>query len=136
MGIDMGAQGQRPDVSNRRKIHATGLWALLLLAGLAAAWPHVLAAQSPAPTDDMVRVGDRWTYATKDEITGLPTETFTHVVTEISTNRTVIGASNQENSGSRPVIFDRDWNRLDDRDLKFKPHHSFVNPPPRPATPH
>ena len=51
----MGTQGQRLDVSGRRGIRRTGFVALLLLTGLVAAWPHFLAAQSPAPSDDAVR---------------------------------------------------------------------------------
>jgi hypothetical protein len=109
---------------DRRNICIVGLSATLS-AGALTLWPRLLLAQTPEPSGNSVRVGDRWTYATKDEITGLPTATFTHVVTEISTNRIVMGASNQENSGSRPVIFDRDWNRLEDRDLKFKPHNGL-----------
>jgi len=88
-------------------------------------WPRLLLAQTPEPSGNSVRVGNRWTYATKDEITGLPTATLTQAVTEISTNRIVISASNQGDSGSRPVIFDRDWNRIEDGDLKFMPHNGL-----------
>jgi hypothetical protein len=109
---------------DRRNICIVGLSATLS-AGALMLWPRLLLAQAPEPSGNPVRVGDRWTYATKDEITGLPTATFTHAVMEISTNRIIIGASDQESGGSRPVIFDRDWNRLEDGDHKFKPHNGL-----------
>jgi hypothetical protein len=98
---------------------------IVLSAESAVLWPRPLLAQAPEQPDGQVRVGDRWTYATKDEITGLPTETFTHVVREISNNQTVIAYSTEGNSGSRPIIFDRYWNRIEDRDLKFKPNNGL-----------
>ena len=108
---------------DRRNI-CVGLTATLS-AGSMLLWPHNLVAQAPAQSDYPVRVGDRWTFATKDEITGLSTETFTHEVTQISANQIVVGASTQGKGGSRPVIFDRDWNRIEDRNLKFKPQNGL-----------
>ncbi len=108
----------------RREICIIGLGAILS-AGSIALFPRLLVAQTPEKAENPIRVGDRWTYATKDEITGLPTETFTHVVTEISANQIVVAASTQGSSGSRLVIFDRDWNRIDDRNLKFKPNNGL-----------
>jgi hypothetical protein len=110
--------------ANRRHICRTGLCAMLS-AGAVQLWPRLLVAQTAEPPDNPVRVGDRWTYTTKDEITGLPTETFTHMVMEISNNQIVIGASGEEGSGARSVMFDRYWNRLEDRNLKFKPHNGL-----------
>lgn len=118
----MVTQGQRLDVSDRGGIRPTGIWALLLVSGLAAAWPYVLAAQSPAPTDDMVRVGDRWTIDTKDEITGFPTDTYTYVVTELSPNEIVVRLTTRGKNGSAVVVYDHDWNRLENSTFKFKPN--------------
>jgi hypothetical protein len=118
----MGTQGQRLDVSGRRGIRRTGFVALLLLTGLVAAWPHFLAAQSPAPSDDAVRVGDRWSFDSKDEITGFPTDTFTHTVTEVSPAELVVSLTFRGKNGTSLVIFDHDWNRLENPTFKFKPN--------------
>ena len=108
-------------LANRRRICRAGLCAALS-AGAFQLWPRLLLAPTADLSDNPVRVGDRWTYATKDEITSQPTETFTHVVMEISDNQIVISASGEENGGSRPVIFDR-CGIGEDRNLKFKPHN-------------
>jgi hypothetical protein len=121
MSIDMGTQGQRLDVSTRGGICATGLWALLLL-GLAAAWPQLLAAQSPDRADDGVRVGDRWSFDSKDEITGFPKDTFTRTVTEVSPNEVVVNQTFRGKNGSSLVVYDHDWNRLENSTTKFKPN--------------
>jgi hypothetical protein len=130
MRIDMGAQEQQLHVSDPRAIRRTGLVALLLLAGLATTWPHILAAQSPAPTDDAVRVGDRWTFDTKDEITGFPTDTITQVVTELSPNEIVVRTTTRGKNGSGLVVFDHDWNRLENSTVKFKPNDGQGIRPP------
>jgi hypothetical protein len=122
MSIDMVTQRQLLDVSDRRGIRPSRLWALWLVAGLAAVWPYVLAAQSPAPTDDMVRAGDRWSYDTKDEITGFPTDTYTHTVTEVSPADFVVNLTFRGKNGSSLVIFDHGWNRLENPTFKYKPN--------------
>jgi hypothetical protein len=109
---------------DRRRICVVGLTATLT-AGSMLLCPHRLIAQAPAQSDNPVRVGDRWTFATKDEITGLPTETFAHEVTQIAANQIVVSASTQGKGASRPVIFDRDWNRIEDRNFKFKPQNGL-----------
>jgi hypothetical protein len=111
-------------LADRRKACVAGFIAMLS-AGSIVLWPRLLIAQTSEQSDNPIRVGDRWTYATKDEVTGLPAETYTHVVTEISANQIVIGASTQGNGGSRPIIFDHDWNRLEGRNLKFSPHNGM-----------
>jgi hypothetical protein len=126
----MGALGQRLDVSDRRGIRRTGLVALLFVAGLAATWPHILAAQSPSPTDDTVRVGDRWSFDGKDEITGLPKDTYTRTVTEVSPNEIVVSLSFRGKNGSSLVVYDHDWNRLENSSTKFKPNDGQGIRPP------
>ena len=116
----MGAQGQPMDVSNPGEIHLTRIFAVLLLVGMAAAWPHILAAQSPEQADDMVRVGDRWSFDSKDEITGFPKDTFTRVVTEVSPKEIVVSVTFRGKSGSSLVVYDHDWNRLENSAWKYK----------------
>jgi hypothetical protein len=112
------------DLPNRGNICIGGLGAMLL-AGSIALCPRLLIAQTTGQLDNPVRVGDRSTYATKDEITGLPTETYTHVVTEISPTQIVISASTQGSNGSRPIVFDSSWNRVEGRGIRFKPHNGM-----------
>jgi hypothetical protein len=102
----------------------------MLSAGPIAIWPRPLAAQTPEQPDIGLRVGDHWTYAPKDEITGLPEETYTHTATEISANRIVIGVSAPGRSATRLIIFDRDWNRLEGRGVRFTPHNGLGFPAP------
>jgi hypothetical protein len=120
---------QARTLRDRRNICILGLGAMAS-AGSMVLWPRRLAAQAPGESENPVRVGDRWVFATKDEITGLPTETFTHVVIEISANQIAIAASNQDKNGSRSIIFDGNWNRIQDPNLRFKPHNGLgIHPP-------
>jgi hypothetical protein len=58
------------------------IWVVVLL-GTAVLWPPALLAQSPVDGTSP-RVGDKFTYNTKDEITGEPREAYVAVVTEVS----------------------------------------------------
>jgi hypothetical protein len=95
---------------------------IALLAGLAPLWPQVLAAQSPAQTDNPVQVGDHWTIDTKDELTGSPTDTFIRLVTEVSPNEVVVRSSVRGKSGFSLIVFDHSWNRIEDPQTKWKPN--------------
>jgi hypothetical protein len=90
----------------------------ILLFGFVAFSPSVLTAQSPAPADSPVQVGDRWTYDQRDEITGLPTVTFTHTVTEVSPAEFVMRVTTQGKTGSSIRIYDHDWNLIDRGNFK------------------
>jgi hypothetical protein len=92
-----------------------------LLFGFAATYPHVLVAQSPEEADGPVRVGDRWVYDTKDEITGFPKETYAEIVTEVSPKEIVVNLTWSGTSTSAIITYDHDWNRLDNSINKFKP---------------
>jgi len=120
---------KRPRLVDRRNVCLSAVGAILS-AGSVLLWPRLLLSQTPEKPDNTLRVGDHWTYATKDEITGLATETFTHTVTELSANRIVVGASAPGRNESRPVIYDRDWNRLEGRGLRFTPHNGMGFPTP------
>jgi hypothetical protein len=97
------------------------LWVAVLL-GLAALWPQALSAQSSDETNDPVRVGDRWIYDTKDEITGEPKGTYVAVVTEVSDKEIVTNVSFRGRDGSQLVVLDHDLNRVDDSIWKYHPN--------------
>ncbi len=105
-----------------RKIHVFCLWAAFVI-GLMGTWPLAVNAQSPEEGDGgAVRVGDRWVYDTKDELTGDPKDTYTEVVTEVSPNEIVTNWTFSGKPGSVPVIYDHDWERKDNIVWKFKPN--------------
>ena len=84
---------------------------VILLAGLAALSPRILAAQPVDRPNDDIRVGDRWVYDSKDDITGFPISTYTSLVTEVSPKEIVTRVIFKGRSNGF-VVFDRDWNRL------------------------
>jgi hypothetical protein len=102
----------------------THRWVLLLaLAACVAAslWPRDLAAQAQNEGDG-VRVGDRWIFEEKDEITGEPKGTYSAIVTEVSEKEIVTNVNVRGRNGSRMIVFDHDWNRVDDSIWKYKPN--------------
>jgi hypothetical protein len=103
---------------------------LISLAGLAALWPLVLVAQSPDQANDGVRVGDRWVYDTKDEITGFPKETYTQIVTEVSKDQIVTSLTFRGKPGSSLITFGSDWGVVDNALWKFKPNNGQGIPLP------
>jgi hypothetical protein len=108
------------DVS-RRRIYVNWLWAILAV-GLAGTWPLVLKAQSSEEAEGPVRVGDRWVYDTKDEVSGYPKDTYTEIVTEISPSEIVTNWTFSGKPGSVLVVYDHDWERKDNMVWKFKPN--------------
>jgi hypothetical protein len=71
---------------------------------------------------DEVRVGDRYTFDTKNEITGEATGTYVALVTEILDKEIVTAISFRGRTDSRVVILDHDLNRLDDSVSKYSPN--------------
>jgi hypothetical protein len=65
-------------MAGKRRGYASLVWLALLV--WPARWSGSLFGQSPDPPN-AVQAGDRWVYDTKDEITGFPKATFSHVVT-------------------------------------------------------
>jgi hypothetical protein len=118
----MGAQtlGTQTHLRSGGKIYPILLW-LALMAALGL-WPHAVAAQSPEQAGDEVRVGDRWVYESKDEITGFPKDTFSQVVTEVSPKEIVVNLTFKGKPASVLIAFDHDWNRLDNPSVRFKPN--------------
>jgi len=112
----------RADVG-RRKSYVSWSWVALAIA-LVGAWPLALEAQtqSSEEAEGAVRVGDRWVYDTKDEISGYPKDTYTEIVTEISPSEIVTNWTFSGKPGSVLVVYDRDWARKDNLAWKFKPN--------------
>jgi hypothetical protein len=98
-----------------------GRCAILLLA-LTALWPHLLVAQPAEQRTDDIRVGDAWVYDRTDGITGEAKATFTSLVTEVSPQEIVTHTSFRGRNGHGIVVFDHDWNRTLDGNIKFKPN--------------
>jgi hypothetical protein len=94
---------------------------LIALAGLAALWPQVVAAQSSDKANDGVRVGDRWVYDTRDEVSQYPKDTYTQIVTEVSKDQIVASVTVRGKNGAVLIIFNRDWGVIDNVIWKFKP---------------
>jgi len=106
------------------KVYRASLYLALLVGS--ALWSDALLGQPAAqPADqasDAVRVGDRWVYDTKDEITGFPKNTFSHVVTEVSPKEVVVSSTFRGNNNSSFIVYDHDWNRIEASNVKFKPN--------------
>jgi hypothetical protein len=98
--------------------------------GTVVLWPPALWAQSPGETGGSPRVGDRYTYNMKDEITGEPKIGYIAVVTEVSDKEIVTSVSNPGRNASQVVVLDRDLNRIDDSTWKFKPNNAQGIRPP------
>jgi hypothetical protein len=114
------------DVLSHKNIRATG-FAIAVMVGLVAGWPHLLVAQSPENSDGPVKVGDRWVYEIKDEITGYPKGGYTDMVTEVSPREIVLNRTFREPVYGWPesllITFDRDWDAIDNLLWKFEPNN-------------
>jgi len=103
-----------------RKIVATALCATLSV-GLAVSYPRNVVAQIFQEADGAVRVGDRWVYDTRDEMTGYPKETYTEIVTELSPEEATVNLTFSGSATSVFVAYDRDWNCIDNLIWRFRP---------------
>jgi hypothetical protein len=90
-----------------------------LLAVLAALLAGMCDASAQTPDLGGVLVGDRWVYDITDEITGDLKYTASVVVLDVSDKEMVTRVSTRGITRSRQVVFDRDWNRIDDEVWKF-----------------
>jgi hypothetical protein len=116
----MGTPQQILHLLSRRGFSAIGFWVILLV-GLAA-WPHILVAQSAEESDGPVRIGDRWVYDTKDEMTGYPTDTYAEIVTEVSSKEIIANLTWSGKTVSAVVTYDHDWDCVDNLAWRFKPN--------------
>lgn len=76
--------------------------------------------QPEKPTDG-VKVGDQWTYDQTDEITGNPTFTYTNTVAEITDKEVTLRLTRRGDERRGLMIFDTNWNLLDDGVWKIRP---------------
>jgi hypothetical protein len=116
----MRARQKPTHLLTRRDVQATGFRAILSF-GLTATWPQILIAQTPEEADGPVRVGDRWVYDTKDELTGYAKETYTEIVIEVSPKETIVNLTVSGNPISATITYDHDWNCIDNLAWKYKP---------------
>src|SRR5262245_24016982 len=65
--------------------------------------------------------GDRWVYEVKDEITGDLRQTMTVVVLDVSEKEINTRVSTRGAERPRQIVYDRNWNRVDDSVWKYKP---------------
>jgi hypothetical protein len=115
--IEMGTH--RPLFGGRKSYMISLCLALLVGSAL---WSGALLGQPADQTSDAVRVGDRWVYDTKDEITGFPKATYSQVVTEVSPKEVVLSLTFRGQNGSSLVVYEHDWNRIEQSNAKFRPN--------------
>jgi hypothetical protein len=94
---------------------------MILVGGVAVVHPHAVSAQSLDDVGGAVRVGDRWVYETRNEMTGFPQETYTEIVTETSPEEAIINLTFSGSDVSVLVTYDRGWNCIDNLIWKFTP---------------
>ena len=104
-----------------RKVQAIALCAILLV-GLSAANCKDVRAQSFQEAEGALRVGDRWVYDTRDEMTGFPKETYTEIVTELSPEEAIVNLTFSGSATSVFVTYDRGWNCIDNLIWSFRPN--------------
>ena len=92
---------------------------VLMIAAAICIWPRESAGQSDAPGP--VRVGDRWTYESKDAATGDIRNVFTLVVAEITDKEITTRVSLRGKDRPRTVVFDPQWGIVDDGIVKYRP---------------
>jgi hypothetical protein len=95
---------------------------IAFMAVAAATWPLLLAAQSSTPQATPVAVGDHWMFDTRDEITNSPLDTLIQLVTDVSPTEIVVRLSSRGKPGFQLVVFDHDWDRIEDPRTKWKPN--------------
>ena len=72
-------------------------------------------------TSPEVLPGDRWVYEVKDETTGDVKQTTTVVVLDVSEKEINTRVSTRGIERPRQIVFDPNWNRIDDSVWKYRP---------------
>src|SRR5262245_36845104 len=93
-------------------------WLLISLLGVLG---NVDAATAQVADLAGVLPGDRWVYEVTDEVTGDLRQTMTVVVLDVSENEINTRLSTRGAERPRQIVFDRNWNRIDDSSWKYKP---------------
>jgi hypothetical protein len=91
----------------------------LMIAAAVCIWPEESPGQTTEPGP--VRVGDRWTYETKDAATGDIRYAFTLIVAEITDKEITIRVNFRSKDRPRTIVFDPKWGIVDDGILKYRP---------------
>jgi hypothetical protein len=111
------------DVVNHKSVRTTG-FLFAIVGGLMAGWPHLLVAQFSEEADGLLKVGDRWVYTIRDEITGYPKGGYTDIVTEVPPREIILNRTFSEPVAESVLItFDRDWDAIDNLLWKFEPNN-------------
>jgi hypothetical protein len=95
--------------------------ALLLL------WSRDCAAQPVDP--GAVRVGDRWAYDVRDDLTGDLRRAITVVVVEINDKEITTRVSSAGKDRPQTMVYDLDWGRIDDGAWKLRPSGIGIKQP-------
>jgi len=82
-------------------------------------WSACCTAQATEP--DPIRVGDRWSYDLKDDLTGDLRHAVTVVVVEVTAKEITTRATIRGKELPQTMIFDHDWGRIDDGGWKLNP---------------
>src|SRR5262245_42714850 len=77
-------------------------------------WAGTCAAQT-----DAVRIGDRWSYDIKDDLTGDLRHAITVVVVEVTDKEITARTTYRGRDRPQTVVFDLDWGRIDDGSWKL-----------------
>lgn len=98
----------------------------LLLAGLTMVWPRTLIAQSvdrsKEEADHSVRVGDRWFYKLKDELSGRLHDAVVTVRAVSDKEYDTVHLSTGYYPRPVVIVYDHYWNTIDDSTDNFKPN--------------
>jgi len=94
---------------------------MILLVTFAVTSSQNVSAQSSDDADGAVKVGDRWVYETRDEMTGFPKEKYTEIVTGVSPENAIVNLTFSGSDVSVSVTYDREWNCIDNLIWKYKP---------------
>jgi hypothetical protein len=88
--------------------------------------------QAAAQTADVAGVlpGDRWTYEVTDEVTGDVKQTTTVDVLSVADNEIVTRVTARGALRPLQVVYDRNWNRVDDEIWKYRPSDGSGIPAP------
>lgn len=88
--------------------------------------------QAAAQTADVAGVlpGDRWTYEVTDEVTGDVKQTTTVDVLSVADNEIVTRVTARGAPRPLQVVYDRNWNRVDDEIWKYRPSDGSGIPAP------
>jgi hypothetical protein len=92
---------------------------IVLLAVALLCWAAGCAAQAAEP--DPVRVGDRWSYDLKDDLTGDLRHSITVVVVEVTDKEITTRTTVRGKDRPLTMIFGLDWGRIDDGAWKVNP---------------